>query len=76
MVKARDDRMENRGEGKMKVKLTIAGVFIVVLMVIAPFTVAAVTNTEAIAMFTEQATQLRLLGQDAYCAVGITAFCP
>ncbi len=60
----------------MKAKLIIAGVFIVVLMAIAPFTVAAVTNPEAIAMFTEQATQLRLLGQDAYCSIGVTAFCP
>ena len=70
-------------------KFKIAGTVLAVLLVvmIAPLTVAAATNTELIAIMTEAITGHLANGaqvgaditqdiRDTYCAAGITAFCP
>ncbi len=59
----------------MKTKLIVVGVFIMALMVIAPFTVAAVTNTEAIAIMKEVINGVLRAGEQAYCASGVEILC-
>ena len=46
------------------------------VMVLAPISVAAITNSEVIAILNAGITGLRTLVQDAYCAAGVNAFCP
>ena len=60
----------------MKTRFIALGVVIVGILLVAPFSVAAATNTEIIAMMQAGLNSMRLLVQDAYCAAGINAFCP
>ncbi len=55
--------------------LLISGIAIVGLL-IAPFSVAAATNAEIIALMEAVIAGMLAAGKDAYCAAGITAFCP
>ncbi len=60
----------------MKGKVVVIGVIAVVGLLIAPFSVAAATNTEIIAIMEAVLTGVLGAGKDAYCAAGIAAFCP
>ena len=59
----------------MKFKLIIAGVFILAFMAIAPFTVAAATNTEILAIMNDVIKGILQAGEQAYCATGVTQLC-
>ena len=59
----------------MKTKLIIAGVFILAFMLIAPFTVAAATNTEILAIMNDVIKGILQAGEQAYCAAGIQNLC-
>lgn len=43
---------------------------------IAPFGVLAITNSEIIAILKEAFAEVTQLTRDAYCAAGVTKFCP
>ena len=49
---------------------------VLLLVMLLPFTAAAATNAEIIAIMNAGITGLRDLVRDAYCAVGVTALCP
>ena len=49
---------------------------VLVLVMLFPLSVAAITNSEVIAILNAAITGLRDLTRDAYCASGVTAFCP
>lgn len=46
------------------------------MVLIVPLSVAAVTNTEIIAIMNAVITGILTAGRDAYCAVGIQNLCP
>ena len=60
----------------MRTKVIILATVVVGVLLIVPFSVAAATNTEIIAIMQAGINSMRLLVQDAYCAAGIVAFCP
>ncbi len=64
----------------MRTKLLLGGVGALVLMLVAPFYVAGVTNTELLAILTEGLSYgfdlTTTAWRDAMCADGVTAFCP
>ena len=60
----------------MRTRIIVLAVVIVGVLLIVPFSVAAATNTEIIAIMQAGINSMRLLVQDAYCAAGIAAFCP
>lgn len=53
------------------VLLVVAALFLV-----APLPVAAITNSEIIAILNAGLNAVQSLVRDAYCAAGVTAFCP
>ena len=61
----------------MRKRWYLAGVLgVLLLLALFPLTVAAMTNSEVIAVLNAGVTGLRDLVRDAYCAAGVTAFCP
>ena len=52
------------------------GLIVAVMLLIAPFTVSAVTNAELIEILKVVIKGVLDAGRDAYCASGVSSLCP
>lgn len=60
----------------MKKRILVILAVLVPVMLLMPFTAAAVTNPEIISMMQAVIQGVLSAGRDAYCAAGVAAFCP
>ena len=61
----------------MKKRWYLLGLLVgLLLLALFPLVAAAMTNSEVIAVLNAGIMGLRDLVRDAYCAAGVTAFCP
>lgn len=57
-------------------KFLIVAATVLLFAMVAPFTAAAATNSEVIAILAKGLEAIQMMVRDAYCAAGVTAFCP
>ena len=57
-------------------RYAVAVLLALLIVILVPFSVAAVTNSEIIAILQEVIGGVIDAGRDAYCAAGVQAFCP